>query len=42
MQFLGKIYQIIGWRPSLGLAPPPLESPGSATEIENAQGSCHF
>ena len=32
MQFLGKIGQIIGWRPlPLGLAPPPLENPGSAT-----------
>ena len=33
MQFLGKIGQIIGWRapPPLGLAPPPLGYPGSAT-----------
>ena len=33
MQFSGKIGQIIGWRPlPLGLAPPPLGNPGSATE----------
>ena len=31
MQFSGKIGQIIGWRPPLGLAPPPLGNPGSAT-----------
>ena len=31
MQFSGKIGQIIGWRPSLGLAPPALGNPGSAT-----------
>ena len=31
MQFLGKIGQIIGWRPSLGLAPPSLGNPESAT-----------
>ena len=35
MQFSGKIGQIIGWRPPpLGLAPPPLGNPGSATAIE--------
>ena len=32
MQFSGKIGQIIGWRPPLGLAPPPLGNPGSATD----------
>ena len=32
VQFSGKIGQIIGWRPPLlGLAPPPLGNPGSAT-----------
>ena len=32
MQFSGKIDQIIGWHtPPLGLAPPPLRNPGSAT-----------
>ena len=32
MQFLGKIGQIIDWRPPpLGLASPPLGNPGSAT-----------
>ena len=34
MQFSEKIGQIIGWRgppPPLGLAPPPLGNPGSAT-----------
>ena len=31
MQFLGKIGQIIGWPPPLGLAPPPLGNPGSTT-----------
>ena len=31
MQFLGKIGQILGWRPPLGLVPPPLENPGSPT-----------
>ena len=31
MHFLGKIGQIIGWRPPLGLAPSPLGNPGSAT-----------
>ena len=32
MQFSGKIDQIIGWRPlPLGLVPPPLGNPGSAT-----------
>ena len=33
MQFLGKIGQIIGWAPPLGLAPPPLGNPGSATAL---------
>ena len=33
MQFLGKIGQIVCWRPPpLGLAPPRLGNPGSATE----------
>ena len=41
MQFSGKIGQIIGWRPpSLGLAPPPLGNPGSATAICNAVSTC--
>ena len=31
MQFSGKISQIIGCRPPLGLAPPPLGNPGSTT-----------
>ena len=31
MQFVEKIGQIIGWRPPLGLAPPPLGNPGSVT-----------
>ena len=33
----GQIGQIIGWRPPppLGLAPPPLGNPGSATECDN-------
>ena len=35
MQFSGKIGQIIGWRPPLGLAPPPLGNPGSATDTYN-------
>ena len=30
--FWKKIAQIIGWRPLLELAPPPLGNPGSATE----------
>ena len=35
MQFLGKIRQIVGWRPSpLGLAHPPLVNPESATEMD--------
>ena len=33
MQFLGKVREIVGWRPPpLGLAQPPLGNPGSATE----------
>ena len=33
MQFLGKIGQIVCWRPPpLGLAPPRLGNPGSATD----------
>ena len=39
MQFSGKIDQIIGWRPPLGLAPPPLGNPGSATDQSEALGS---
>ena len=31
MQFSGKIGQIIGLQPPLGLVPPPLGNPGSAT-----------
>ena len=31
MQFSGNIGQIIGWRPPLGLAHPPLGNPRSAT-----------
>ena len=33
MQFSGKIGQIIGWHPPLGLVPPPLGNPGSATVL---------
>ena len=35
MQFSGKIGQIIGWHPPLGLAPPSLGNPGSATAKDN-------
>ena len=33
MQFSGRIGQIIGWRLPLGLVPPPLGNPGSATDF---------
>ena len=35
MQFSGKIRQIVGWRPPLGLTHPPLGNPRSATELSN-------
>ena len=42
MQFSGKIGQIIGWRPPLGLVPPPLGNPGSATANDAVlQGNTH-
>ena len=40
MQFSGKIGQIIGWRSPLGLAPPPLGNPGSATAFRRADPPC--
>ena len=42
MQFSGKIGQIIGWRPPLGLAPPPMGNPGSATAIIHICGFEHI
>ena len=43
MQFSGKIGQIIGWRPPppLGLAPPPLGNPGSATARDQNSNGCY-